>query len=353
MTGSIRVLIVDDSALVRQMLTSILSSDRGIEVVGVAADPFVAREKIKALNPDVLTLDVEMPRMDGLAFLEKVMSLRPMPVLMVSSLTQKGADATFRALELGAVDYVAKPRVDLTGGLEDQAQELIGKVKAATRARVRGSDRRATARRVSTGPGYSSTERVVAIGASTGGVEALRALMSALPADSPAILVTQHMPESFTASFAKRLDAMSAVSVREASGGERVLPGHVYLAPGSRHLELTRSGANYICRLHDAPPVSGHRPSVDVLFSSTAAAAGANAVGVILTGMGKDGAEGLLRMRSAGANTIGQDEGSCVIYGMPRAARLAGAVEVELPLEKISAAILESCHGADRRATRI
>ncbi len=354
MTGIIRVLIVDDSALVRQLLTEMLSSDPAIEVVGVAADPFAAREKIKRLDPDVLTLDIEMPKMDGLAFLEKIMTLRPMPVVMVSSLTQKGADVTLRALEMGAVDFVAKPRLDLRARLSDRTAELVDKVKAAARARVRGATRApAPAKPTSVGPGYSSTEKVVAIGASTGGVEALRELFCVLPADSPAILVTQHMPEHFTASFAKRLDGMSAVSVREARDGDRVLPGHVYIAPGNKHLELDRSGANYLCRLHDGAPVSGHRPSADVLFSSFAKPAGENAVGVILTGMGKDGAAGLMRMRAAGARTIGQDEKSCVIYGMPKAARLAGGVEVEMPLEKIPKAILDLCHGSSAKAIRI
>jgi two-component system chemotaxis response regulator CheB len=351
----VRVLIVDDSALVRQMLSELLASDPGIAVVGTAPDPIVARQKIKDLNPDVVTLDIEMPNMDGLAFLEKIMTLRPTPVLMVSSLTQKGADATLSALELGAVDCIGKPTVDLRHGLAALREELVAKVKAAATARVAGRRLRQTAATgaLKTGPGYSSTEKIIAIGASTGGVEALKDVIVALPANSPAIVVTQHMPEHFTASFAARLDRNCAVTVSEAADGVRVLPGHVYIAPGNRHLELARSGANYVCRLTDEPPVSGHRPSVDVLFHSVARAAGANAVGVILTGMGKDGAAGLREMRAAGARTLGQDEATCVVYGMPKAAMMAGGVEVELPLERIAGEMLKLCHSAGGGAIRV
>jgi two-component system, chemotaxis family, protein-glutamate methylesterase/glutaminase len=344
----IRVLIVDDSALMRQMLSELLSADPEIAVVGVAADPLAAREKIKALNPDVLTLDIEMPHMDGLAFLEKIMTLRPMPVVMVSSLTQKGADAALRALEIGAVDYVGKPTIDLRSSLPALAAELIAKVKQAATARVRPMRRDALPSGTK-GPGYSATVKIVAIGASTGGVEALHAVLGAMPADSPAILVAQHMPQAFTASFARRLDKCCAVSVAEASDGARVLPGHVYVAPGNQHLELVRSGASYQCRLHDGDLVSGHRPSVDVLFGSVARAAGQNAVGVILTGMGKDGAAGLHEMRSAGAHTIGQDEATSLVYGMPRAARDQGGVERELPLAKIPQEILNQCDAGPSR----
>jgi len=353
MAHPIRVLIVDDSALVRQLLTELLSADPAITVVGVAPDPLVAREKIRSLNPDVLTLDIEMPRMDGLAFLEKIMTLRPMPVVMVSSLTQKGADATLQALELGAVDYVAKPTLDLTRGLAGLGAELIGKIKAAAAARVRPVRRHAAASRLSTGAAYSSTEKIVAIGASTGGVEALHDLLVQMPADSPAMLITQHMPEVFTASFARRLDGCCAPAISEAENGARVLPGHVYIAPGNHHLELARSGANYVCRTNQGPLVSGHRPSVDVLFRSVAHAAGANALGIILTGMGKDGAAGLLEMRRAGARTLGQDEASCVVYGMPRAAQETGAVERELPLARIPQEILTYCEPALHRGVRV
>lgn len=335
-TKCIRVLIVDDSALIRQMLTEILVGDREIEVVGAAPDPIIAREKIKALNPDVITLDIEMPRMDGLSFLEKLMALRPTPVVVVSTLTQKGADAALRALELGAVDYVAKPLLDIRQGLSALGEELIAKVKTAAAARISARDGRDSSRKPVVFDHRLSTEgRLVAIGASTGGVEALQQLLSALPANVPGTLITQHMPPGFTASFAKRLDARCAMTVCEAIDGARVMAGHVYIAPGNRHLELARSGAHYFCRLHDDLPVSGHRPSVDVLFESFAANAGKNAIGVILTGMGSDGAAGLLKMRQAGARTLGQDEPSCLIYGMPKVAKLLGAVEGEFPLSKI------------------
>ncbi|WP_346891974.1 chemotaxis response regulator protein-glutamate methylesterase [uncultured Roseibium sp.] len=351
----VRVLIVDDSALIRQMLSEMLSSDPGIEVLGAVPDPLVARQKIKELNPDVITLDIEMPRMDGIEFLKKIMSLRPMPVVMVSTLTQHGADATLHALEIGAVDYVAKPTQDIQVGLEDKRAELVAKVKTAARANVMAGASRVPAgpRLESQGPGYSSTEKIVAIGASTGGVEALTAVLSALPADSPAILITQHMPASFTSTFARRLDRMCAIQVSEAKEGARVLPGHAYIAPGDRHLRLARNGANYICKVGGQEPVSGHCPSVDVLFESVARHAGQNAVGVILTGMGKDGAIGLRQMRASGARTLGQDEASCVVYGMPRVAFEANAVELQLPLSKISGEILAICTNDNKIKIRV
>ncbi len=352
----VRVLIVDDSALIRKMLTEILSSDPDIEVLGTAQDPYVAREKIKSLNPDVITLDIEMPKMDGIEFLRKIMKLRPMPVLMVSSLTQQGADATLHALEIGAVDYVAKPTQDLQQGLAEKCAEIVAKVKAAATARVhsRAEERPARIEMLSSSaPGYRSTETVVAIGASTGGVEALTSVLTVLPPDSPAILVTQHMPASFTRSFAVRLDGMCAINVTEARDGVRVLPGHAYLAPGDQHLRLARSGANYICRVGGQDRVSGHCPSVDVLFHSVAECAGSNAVGVILTGMGKDGAGGLLAMRQAGARTLGQNEASCVVYGMPRVAHEAGAVEDQLSLNQIPPRILDICVSEKGKAIRV
>ncbi len=351
----ITVLIVDDSALMRQMLGAMLSSDPQIQVVGAAPDPMIARTMIKERNPDVLTLDIEMPKMDGLSFLEKIMSLRPMPVVMISSLTQAGADATLRALEIGAVDFVGKPTSDLQTGFALKRDEILTKVKAAASARVRRIADVPVAEKptIKAGPGFASTEKIIAIGASTGGVEALREVIVRLPADSPAVLVTQHMPKEFTASFANRLDGLSSVSVSEAKGGERALPGHVYIAPGDRHLELGRSGANYICKLDDGPSVSGHRPSVDVLFRSFARHAGGNAVGAILTGMGKDGAEGLLEMRKAGASTIGQDEASCVVYGMPRAAFEIGGVEAQMPLEEIAESMLSLCHAGAGKLIRV
>jgi two-component system chemotaxis response regulator CheB len=263
------------------------------------------------------------------------MKLRPMPVLMISSLTQAGADATLQALELGAVDYIAKPKVDLQQGLAEKQAEIIEKVKIAAKARVRS--------RAGASAGFSTTERIVAIGASTGGVEALREVLCGLPADSPAVVVTQHMPAGFTTRFAERLDTLAQVMVQEAADGQRILPGHVYIAPGNWHLEVVRTGANYTCRLNDGPAVSGHRPSVDVLFRSVATNARGNAIGVILTGMGKDGAEGLKQMRAAGAATIGQNEATCIVYGMPKAAAALGATEIELPIEKVAGAILDRC----------
>lgn len=345
MSKKITVVIVDDSALIRQMLTSILSSDPDIEVLGAANDPLQARTMIKELNPDVITLDVEMPKMDGIQFLEKIMRLRPMPVVMISTLTQKGADVTLRALEMGAVDFVGKPTVDFQRGMQERSDEIIQKVKAAARARVVSQSQKVhtKASSVTTGPGYSSTHKMVAIGASTGGVEALREVICALPPDSPAILITQHMPGGFTKSFADRLNSMSAVAVSEATDGETVLPGHVYIAQGDAHLKLVRSGGRFMCKVEDGALVSGHKPSVDVLFQSVAEAAGDNAIGVILTGMGRDGANGLKSMRDAGAVTLGQDETTSLVYGMPRVAHELGGVQHQLGLDKIAGEIIKHC----------
>ncbi|WP_257169956.1 chemotaxis response regulator protein-glutamate methylesterase [Bradyrhizobium sp. SRS-191] len=351
--SAIRVLVVDDSAFVRQVLTEILSSDPAIDVVGAAPNPIVARDMIKTLHPDVLTLDIEMPRMDGLAFLDKIMTLRPMPVLMISSLTQKGADTAVRALEMGAFDCVAKPVIGLVEGLPAMRNEIVSKVKAAATAKIRARSGEQVKPIQRPGVSYNSSEKIIAIGASTGGVEALQELLMAFPSDAPAAVVTQHMPAMFTASFAGRLNQLCAVTVKQAVSGERVLPGHVYIAPGGFHMELARNGANYVCRVHDEPAVSGHRPSVDVLFRSVSHAAGPNAIGVILTGMGRDGAVGLLEMRSAGAPTIGQDEASCVVYGMPKAARECGAVETELPLNKIADHVLRRCESLAGRGVRV
>ena len=332
----IKVLVIDDSALIRRLLTDILSADPAIEVVGTAPDPIIARERIRTLQPDVLTLDIEMPKMDGLTFLERLMALKPMPVLVVSTLTQKNTDAALRAMELGAVDYVPKPLADISAGMQALGEELVAKVKTAARARPRARNAAPPRAALAVDPRLSTVGRIVAVGASTGGVEALQQVLMRLPATAPAMLVTQHMPAGFTASFARRLDGQCAVTVLEATQGRRVLPGHVYIAPGAHHLELARSGAHFECRLHDGPPVSGHRPSVDVLFHSVATAAGRSALGVILTGMGRDGAAGLLEMRRAGARTLGQTEASCVVYGMPKAAMQAGAVEAEFPLDRIA-----------------
>ncbi len=341
----IRVLIVDDSALMRQMLSAILSSDPAIEVIGTAPDPLVAREKIKALNPDVITLDVEMPRMDGLAFLEKLMTLRPMPVVMVSSLTERGAEVTMKAMELGAVDVFCKPAD--ASALTSYSRELTDKVKAAANARVRAlgdRPRPAAAQKLSVTTLYKSTDRLVAIGSSTGGVEALRDIILALPADAPPIVVTQHIPPKFSASFAERLNGMAQVRVKEAADGDRIVAGHVFIAPGDKHVSVRRSGAALVTHVYDGPLVTGHKPSVDVLFHSVAEACGGKAVGVILTGMGRDGADGLLAMRKSGAATIGEDEASCVVYGMPKAAKELGGVEKELPLSRIAEEILRLCH---------
>ena len=345
-----RVLIVDDSAVVRQILSEILASDPGIEVVGTAADPLLAREKIKRLAPDVITLDVEMPRMDGLAFLENLMRLHPLPVVMISSLTERGADTTLQALALGAVDFVSKPKLDVTRGLQGYADEIIEKVKAAARSRVRPLTRSAAAPKITLAPlapgsvprstQFRTTDRLIAIGSSAGGTEALRVVLEGMPADAPAIVMTQHLPASFSTAFAERLDRHSAMSVREASDGEAVLPGHAYLPPGGQHLRIIRDGARWRCRIDDGPAVNRHKPAVDVLFQSVAQSAGANAIGVILTGMGDDGARGLLQMRQAGAPTLVQDEATSVVWGMPGAAFKLGAAEEQQPLEKIAERLL-------------
>jgi two-component system chemotaxis response regulator CheB len=329
----IRVLIVDDSATMRSLIRATLDRDPQIAVVGEAADPIEARQAIKTLNPDVITLDVEMPNMNGLDFLERIMRLRPMPVIMVSTLTSRGAEATLNALELGAVDCIAKP---VTGGAK-AFDELAEKVKIAAGARIRPQS---TANAAPRPTNFSPNGRVIAIGSSTGGVEALITLLSGFPANCPATVITQHMPATFTRSFAERLNRMALPTVTEAVDGDLLSPGHVYLAPGGvSHLEITGSSA-LRCRLTHADPVNGHRPSVDVLFASVAKAAKGASVGVILTGMGRDGANGLLAMREAGAATFGQNEATCVVYGMPRAAMEIGAVQHQLPLERIAGQIL-------------
>lgn len=340
----IRVLVIDDSALIRSVMRELINREADMECVGVAPDPLVAREMIKTLNPDVLTLDVEMPRMDGLDFLERLMRLRPMPVVMVSTLTERGSDITFRALALGAVDFVSKPKLDIARGMEVYAAEIIEKIRAAAQARVRKTvapqetQQRLSADAIlpSIAGRFSSTEKLIIIGASTGGTEAIKEVLTRLPADVPGILVTQHMPEAFTKSFADRLNSLCKISVKEAEHNERILPGHAYIAPGHSHLLLKRSGANYMTELNAGPPVNRHRPSVDVLFRSAANVAGANALGIILTGMGKDGAQGLLEMRQAGSHTVAQDEASCVVFGMPREAIAIGAACEVLPLQNIA-----------------
>jgi len=355
MSNKIKVLIIDDSALVRKMLSEILASDREIDVVGTAADPLIAREKIKKLNPDVLTLDVEMPRMDGISFLSNLMRLRPMPVVMVSTLTEEGSEITLDALELGAIDFITKPKIDFSNSIQQYSEELIEKVKIAAIAKVKSGVRK---RKKNTSDvqkrsvekkncansilplksgktNYKLTESIIAIGASTGGTEAIKELLEDMPRNSPGIVITQHIPEKFSASFALRIDKTSALKVCEASDGQQILPGHAYIAHGGYHLLVERSGARYICRLNDGPKVNRHKPSVNVLFRSIANQLGRNAIGVILTGMGDDGAEGLLEMKQAGAMTIAQDERSSVVWGMPGEAVKRNAADDILPLNKI------------------
>ncbi|HUH60879.1 MAG TPA: chemotaxis response regulator protein-glutamate methylesterase [Candidimonas sp.] len=339
----IRVLCVDDSALVRGLMTEIINSQPDMEVVASAPDPLIARELIKQHNPDVLTLDVEMPRMDGLDFLERLMRLRPMPVVMVSSLTERNSEVTLRALELGAVDFVTKPKLGLRDGLMEYSDLIAEKIRAAAASKPRSAPKTDATPRLRLTQPFSTTEKLVLIGASTGGTEAIRQVLEPLPANSPAIMITQHMPAGFTRSFVQRLDNLCAVQVHEAEDGQRVLPGHVYLAPGGvAHMKLARSGANYVVKLDESEPVNRHRPSVDVLFNSAAQVAGKNAVGVILTGMGKDGALGLMAMKQAGAITFAQDEASCIVFGMPREALLIGAADHAVPLSEISERILAS-----------
>ncbi len=339
----IKVLIIDDSALIRSVLKEVINSFPDMEVAGAAMNPLQAREMIKALNPDVLTLDVEMPEMDGLTFLEKLMRLRPMPVLMISSLTERGSDAALRALELGAIDFVAKPRLGGVEGIKAYADEIAQKIRVAFKARV--SPRSAAAQQVreplpALGNRITMAEKVIVVGSSTGGTEAVKELLIRMPLDAPGILIVQHMPEAFTKSFANRLDGLCKIRVTEAVDKERVLPGHAYIAPGHSHLLLKRSGVNYMTELSQASPVNHHRPSVEVLFRSAAQHAGKNAIGVMLTGMGKDGAIGMLEMRQAGAYNLAQDEASCVVFGMPREAIAVGAVDEVVTMAKMAERVL-------------
>ena len=337
-----RVLIIDDSALMRQLLTKILGTSRELEVIGTASDPVVARQMIKELSPDVLTLDIEMPRMDGLTFLEKLMRGHPMPVVMISSLTDKGADTTLRALSLGAVDYVSKPKLNVSSGTIEQSEEICAKVVAAARARVRGGTvQLPSAPSDATACRIVATHKVVAIGASTGGTEALKTLLVPLPADFPGIVIVQHMPEAFTGPFAARLDSMCRIRVSEAKDGDRILPGHALLAPGGHQMEVVRRGMEYSVRVYRGERVNRHIPSVDVLFSSCARHLGGNVLGVMLTGMGGDGALGMLEMKQAGAYNIAQDQASCVVFGMPQEAIKRGAVDQTLPLDRIGTKLLQ------------
>ena len=333
--SKITVMCVDDSALMRQLMTEIINSHADMEMVATAPDPLVARDLIKQYNPQVLTLDVEMPRMDGLDFLEKLMRLRPMPVVMVSSLTGKGSEVTLRALELGAVDFVTKPQLGIREGMLAYSQMIADKIRAAARAKLHARPATPAPVTLKAGPLLSS-EKLIAIGSSTGGTEAIRHVLQPLPATSPALLITQHMPPGFTRSFAERLNKLCQITVKEAEDGERILPGHAYIAPGAMHMELGRSGANYVVKLNDGPPVNRHKPSVDVMFRSVSVHAGRIAVGFILTGMGNDGAAGMLEMHRAGAWTIAQDEASCVVFGMPREAIAMGGTSEVVDLGHIS-----------------
>ena len=357
MKNKTKVLIVDDSALVRQVLSEIFKSDKRFELVGTASDPYIARDKIKQLNPDVLTLDVEMPRMDGVTFLRNLMRLRPMPVVMISSLTEQGADITFQALESGAIDFIAKPKISVADGLQEYAQEILEKVHSAAQVDVAPISERVIRRHASADSiptvdpklsadavlgkaegkrNFKTTDKIIAIGASTGGTEAIRDVLEMMPADAPGIVISQHIPAAFSGPFSKRMDGVSAMTVFEASDGQQILPGHVYIAPGSHHLIVERSGARYICRLNDGPPVNRHKPSVDVMFRSVAQNVGPNAIGVLLTGMGDDGARGLLELKENGAPTLIQDEKTSVVWGMPGEAAKLGAADKELPLSKIA-----------------
>jgi two-component system, chemotaxis family, protein-glutamate methylesterase/glutaminase len=356
--GKINVLIVDDSALVRRLLTELLNSDPEIEVIGTAIDPFQAREKIKQLKPDVLTLDVEMPRMDGVTFLKNLMRLHPMPVVMISSLTEHGAQVTLDALELGAVDFVTKPKLDLSNTMAEYTEEITTKVKEAAKVNVHAlvpqtpvklevsekltADVVLPAAKTKKIPAHlKTTDKIIAIGASTGGTEAIKAVLQQLPPNSPGVVVAQHIPAAFSGPFAERVNGVSALEVCEAQDGQQILPGHAYIAPGDKHLIVERSGARFYCNLNDGPLVNRHKPSVDVLFRSVAQNVGPNAIGVMLTGMGDDGAHGMLEMKEAGATNIVQDEKTSVVWGMPGSAVKLGAAELQMPLGKIALKLLD------------
>ncbi|MBN4080495.1 chemotaxis response regulator protein-glutamate methylesterase [Beggiatoa alba] len=349
----IKVLIVDDSALVRKILSKILNSDRGIKVVGTAHDPYIARDKIKQLKPDVITLDVEMPKMDGVTFLRNLMRLHPLPVVMISSLTEQGAGITFEALELGAVDFVAKPKNDINGVLQEYSDEIIEKVKTAAKVNVfltsslseklieKKFSADSVKKKQASRRYIKTTDKIIALGASTGGTEAIKKVLLGLPADSPGMVISQHIPQAFSAPFASRMNDFSAMTVCEAKEGQHILPGHVYIAPGNHHLLVERNGAAYICRLNDGERVNRHKPSVDVMFRSVAQNVGPNAIGVILTGMGNDGAKGLLEMKQTGAKTMVQDKKTSVVWGMPGAAAKLGAADNAYPLARIATHILK------------
>ena len=358
----IKILVVDDSALIRSLMSKIINSQEDMETVATAADPFIARDQIRKYSPNVITLDIEMPKMDGIEFLEKIMRLRPTPVIMMSAANQQDTDTTFRALELGAVDFMTKPTLDISQGMIDYANEIADKIRAAHAARSR-LNRLSSSRSPMQQPSpvaqipeetvmsspadrifsnsHASAEKLVLIGSSTGGTEAIRVVLEQMPQNSPAILITQHMPAGFTKSFADRLNQLCKITVKEAVDGERILPGHAYIAPGDKHLMLGRNGTSYICRLSGSEPVNRHRPSVEVLFRSGQEVSPQNIVGVMLTGMGKDGAKAMADMKKAGSYNICQDEASCVVFGMPREAIALGAADEVVPLDQIARRILD------------
>ena len=354
----IRVIVVDDSALVRSLLAEIINRQPDMECIGSANDPLIAREMIRELNPDVITLDIEMPRMDGIEFLGRLMRLRPMPVVMISTLTERGAEVTMRALELGAVDFVSKPRLGLAEGMRELEAQIVDKIRIAASAHIRrvstpapapAPDGVPVAVRSNQPIGRISTEKLICIGASTGGTEAIKEVLTRMPADSPGIVITQHMPPGFTTSFAARLNGLCQLTVQEAVHGARILPGHAYIAPGGKQFRIDKSGANYVCVVEDTEPVNRHKPSVEVLFHSAASVVGRNAFGIMLTGMGNDGAKAMKEMRDAGAYNYVQDEASCVVFGMPREAILHGAADEVLPLLNIAPALLTRLSGSTDR----
>ena len=337
---TIKVLVVDDSALIRQIMSEIVKSESDMTLVGAAPDAFVAKKLVLEKSPDVITLDIEMPKVDGLRFLEVLMNAKPTPVVMISTLTEKGAEATLRSLELGAIDFVAKPKIGVAQGMAEYHELIVDKIRTAARSKVKKAKpaKVSSVNKVS----YSGTEKLIAIGASTGGTEAIKEVLQTFPANAPATVITQHMPAGFTSTYARRLDSVCQMQVKEAKGGERLLPGQVYLAPGDKHMEIERSGADYRIRLSDGPRVSGHKPSVDVLFNSLCKSAGSNAIGVLLTGMGSDGANGLLELFNAGCETFCQDEASCIVFGMPKVAIEKGAAKRVLSLDDMGQAIMQT-----------
>lgn len=338
---SIKVLVIDDSALIRKLLAEIIKQAPDLELVGAAPDAYVAKEMVMKLKPDVITLDIEMPKVDGLTFLDRLMKAFPTPVIMISTLTEKGADATLRSLELGAVDFIAKPKLDVVKGIGEYQAEILSKIRMASKTRPKARSKAfSDVKAIPTS--YSGTETIVGIGASTGGTEAIRTVLEQLSPAFPATVITQHMPPNFTKSFAERLNLLCQINVHEAKDGERLLPGNAYIAPGDKHMEIVKSGADYRIRLNDGPLVCGHKPAVDVMFESLAKVVGKNTVATVLTGMGKDGAKGLLALKESGAITMVQDEASCVVYGMPKAAVEIGATSHIIPLAKMSKALTQA-----------